>query len=264
MGVESGHRDTRYAAQNRTQGGVGDAYGFQHRRFSHGLDGLAQGQVDADQHGAQFLVGQHHAHRQKRHRNTRMPGGQRLQDLGMTGKTIKRRARCGQALFVKWRGHHCGDCPIKRLLRGPLHTAAGKLARHRADLAVGHRLHGRAHLQYRNTAGRQMQGLLRIADLHYRPGQSWGPLGHQSAGTAHGLKVTSHKTSLHLPGLGGIGLGNNFRADSSRIAHGDGQGFGRKSRLRHGWSLQAGLSTSMNSCAMPNCCATCPATAGAP
>ena len=158
----------------------------------------------------------------------------------MAGKSIKRRARCGQALFIQRRGHYGSDCAIERLLRGPLHTAAGKLARHRADLAVGYRLHGRADLQNRNTARRKMKGLLRIADLHHRPGQALGPLGplgHQGAGAAHGLDVTGHETSLHLRCLRGIGLSNYFRANACRIAQGDSQGFGRKGRLRHGRSL---------------------------
>jgi hypothetical protein len=42
--------------------------------------------MDADQHGAQLVVGQHHAHRHLRHRHAQVRGRLGLQQLGVAGK----------------------------------------------------------------------------------------------------------------------------------------------------------------------------------
>ena len=141
--------------------------------------------------------------------------------------------RSSQALLIERRRHHGGDGAIERLLGRPLHTPASKFTRYRANLAIGQQKHGHAHLVHRDTARRYVQRLLRTADLQHRPGQAMGALGHQGAGAAHGLDVTGDKTALHRRGLRSIGFGNNFWANACRIAHGDGQRLGQRSRLRH-------------------------------
>ena len=148
-----------------------------------------------------------------------MPGSQRLQYFSVAGKAIPGRTRSSQALLIERRRHHGGDGAIERLLGRPLHAAACKFTRYRTNLAIGHRKHGRTHLQHRDAARRYVQRLLRTADLQHRPGQT---LGYQGAGAAHGLDVSRHESPLHRRCMRGIGLSNNFGANAGRIAHGDG------------------------------------------
>jgi hypothetical protein len=66
-------------------GAVRDAQRLQHPLQRHRLDRLAQRHVDADQHRAQFVVGQHHAHRHLRERHAGVRRGLGLQQFGVAG-----------------------------------------------------------------------------------------------------------------------------------------------------------------------------------
>ena len=66
MRVQPGHGDARPRLAPGAQRLVGDADRLQHRIEAHQLDRAAQRHVDAHQHHAQFVVGQHHAHRRGR------------------------------------------------------------------------------------------------------------------------------------------------------------------------------------------------------
>ena len=67
MRVQARHHHARCAAMQLQPSCVGDAQGLQHIGHGDGIDGLSQGHMDADQHGAQAGAAQHHAHRQVGH-----------------------------------------------------------------------------------------------------------------------------------------------------------------------------------------------------
>ena len=93
-----------------------------------GLDRVAQRHVDADQHGAQFVVGQHHAHRHVAPAAT--PACARGLGLQQLGVARERHAGGGQRLLVQRRGDERGDLAAQRGARGPDHRirrdAAGR------------------------------------------------------------------------------------------------------------------------------------------
>ncbi len=72
--------------------------------------------MDADQHGAQLVVRQHHAHRQFSDRAAQVRGRQRLQEFGMAGMFDAGR---GQRLLVDRRGDDGADLAAQRRLRSP-------------------------------------------------------------------------------------------------------------------------------------------------
>jgi hypothetical protein len=111
-----------------------DAQGLQDLRPGHGLDGLAQRDMDADQHGAQLVVGQHHAHRHLLERNARMGGRLGLQQQFVCpGKVTP--ARCSASL-CKGAVTRAAISPRSRL-RGPDHALRRRLPGRCANLAIG-------------------------------------------------------------------------------------------------------------------------------
>ena len=154
------------AAQRRGERRVRDAQRLQHVLEVHRLDRVAQRHVDADQHGAQFVVGQHHAHRHVA--PARLPAMRPLRPAAV---------RCGP-------GYGTPAAASASLCRGAVTSAAispRRAARaaqttHSAaavpaaalDLAPGDRLRRCGHLQHRDAARRRRQRLRRRFDQRHR------------------------------------------------------------------------------------------------
>ena len=202
---------------------MGNQQRLQHIVESHGLQGLAQRQVNTHQHRAQLLVGQHHPHWQLVHRRVKVLSGNRLQHFGMAWIAVIGRASGVQSLFVQRRRHQSSDPSLQRLTRSPIHTAPGKFTRHCTDLPGCHRAQGRTDLQYRNTAWRQVQHLIGLCNLHHRPGQTLGRR-HRPDSVAHGRHVARDKAVLQRRGPRQKGLGDDFGANARCIAQGDSDG----------------------------------------
>ena len=95
--VEAGHGDARPRLAPAGRRGVGDAQGLEHGIEGDRVDRLAQRHVDRDEHRAQLVVGQHHAHR----RHDAAARRQRLQHFGVAGIGDASR---GERLLVDRRG----------------------------------------------------------------------------------------------------------------------------------------------------------------
>ena len=116
MRIDAGDRDARRASELARQMRGRDAQGLQHIGRRHRFERIAQRDMDADQHGAQLVVRQHHAHWQLGDRTAQVRGRQRLQEFGMAGMFDPGR---GQRLLVDRRGDDGADLAAQRSLRGP-------------------------------------------------------------------------------------------------------------------------------------------------
>ena len=200
--------------------------------------------MDAHEHGAQLVIRQHHAHGHLVHLLAEKGRGRGLQQLGVAGKGVVRRAGGRQGLLVQGRRDQACDLATQGRLRGPAHATPRQATGGGADtadrrLAVEHR-----HLQHRQCA--RSHRLLRSLDRRQLDAT------HPGRGTAQHGHIARHETAAQSLGLGPEGLEDDFGPDARRIAQGDGQG------------LHAGLSISMNTWSSPSWAATCAATAGAP
>jgi len=106
MRVQARHGDPRPPPQRGLQGAIGDAQGLQHAFQRHRLYRFAQRHVNADQHGAQLVVGQHHAHRHLLQGHAGVSRGFGLQQLGVARV---RQAGGSQGLLVQRRSDQAGD-----------------------------------------------------------------------------------------------------------------------------------------------------------
>lgn len=90
----------RGAAQQHRQGPVGDLEGLAQALKAHSIQSLAQRQMNARQNNAQFVVGQHHAYRQRSQRTPLVRSRQGLQHLGVARVgAVGQSGQC-QCLFV--------------------------------------------------------------------------------------------------------------------------------------------------------------------
>ena len=243
--VQPRHRDARPL---QADAGVGDADRAEHGVEGDGVDGRAQRLVDGDEHHAQFLVGQHHAHRW-RHAVGRGLGRQCLQQFGVAGK---RHAGRGQRFLVDGRGdercrlaglhapHRMFDAARRRGAVAGVDHAPGQ-RRQRVGQARRHQ-HRQAARRHRGQVGRRID--------HRR---------HRRAGTAQHVAVAHHHGVGQ--GAGQEGLDDGLGADAGGVAHRHQQGQRRHWIRRR---AHAGLPISMKRCSSPKCAATCAATAGAP
>jgi hypothetical protein len=214
--------------------------------------------VNADQHGAQLVVGQHHAHRHAVHREARMGGGFGLQQFGVPGI---RKASRRQRFLVQRRRHEGGDVAPQCGARSPDHAVAGHAPGFGAD-AAGHDVpRRRHHLQHGDATRRGGGGFGHVPDFCHRP--------RGLPGQRQGLRCAAHRGHVagHEGAVRGVGrpmesLDDDFRTDARGVAQRDGDGSGGRSE--GGLAAHAGLSMSMNSCFSPSWAATCAATAGAP
>ena len=83
-------------AQDGGERAVRNQQGLHNVLVRYGLQRLAQADVDADQHGAQLVVGQHHAHGHLRNRHPGVAGCLGLQQFGVPRKV---HARCVQGFL---------------------------------------------------------------------------------------------------------------------------------------------------------------------
>ena len=104
MRIQPGHGDARRPAQAGAHGSVRNTQRLQHIVKSHSLDGVTQRHMDADQHGFQFVIGQHHAHRHVAHGPAQKGRCLGLQHFGVTGELRRPAARCRQRFLVNRRG----------------------------------------------------------------------------------------------------------------------------------------------------------------
>ena len=239
MRVQPRHRNARLTQPPRGRRPVGDAQRLQHGVESHGLDGPAQRQVDGDQHDAQLIVGQHHAHGRWLGPHAGC-SGQGLQHLGVP--RIEH-AGCSQGFLVDRRGDD-GAAGAGQHQRHRMFDAA----RRRGAVAGVDRA-----LRQRRQAAREAPRLHQRQAARWHLGQVVGRVDHRRHGSpcaAQHAGVPDHHGVAQLTER--KGAGDDLRADAGGVAHGHDQG------------LHAGLSTSMNRCSRPNCAATCAATAGAP
>ena len=209
----------------------------------HRVDRTAQRQVDRDQHRAQLVVGQHHAHRRRRAAGR----GQRLQHLGVAG--IGHAGR-GQRLLVDRRGDD-----------------AGHLARpHQLDRALDARRRRRAGARIDRPTARATRSAGSPSAWQHR---ARSPAAPRSASrgvarrapppacppvSAAARRITATSPSTTQP-----------RAAPPRNSLAMISGRCRRHRpssapARRWQCVQAGLSMSMNWCSSPKCCATWAAT----
>ena len=117
---------------------VRDAQRLQHVVEGHRLDRVAQGHVDADQHGAQFVVGQHHAHRHLG--DAVWPSQAAASACSSSVWPGKSTPAAASASLCRGAVTSAAISPAQRRPRGP-HDAVGRgLAGSGADLAPGRRL----------------------------------------------------------------------------------------------------------------------------
>ena len=222
VGIEPSHRNARRPAQRLGERLVGDANGLQHMGGGNGVDRVAQGHMDADQHSAQRVVGQHHAHGHLLHGHPRMARRFGLQQLGMPGEIY---ARQMQRLLVQRRGHHAVDFATQCRLRGPLHTGCCGAPRFCLHLPKRQRPRQAWQGPYRQAPWRHAQGVLRR--IYHRDGQCalTGPL-QQLRRSPQGCHVAHGKAAMHAVRRISKRLGDDFRPNTRRIALGDGQQWG--------------------------------------
>ena len=244
MRVQAGHGNAGRATQQQRQSPVGDLEGLEQPLKADCIQGLAQRQMNAHQHDAQLLVGQHHAHWQLSNRTPLMRSCQGLQHLGVARVSVVGRSGQCQCRFVQWRGHQRGNFTAQGSLGRPDHALPGLAPGTGRHLTLQHQRRRFDHLQYRQAAWWQIQCLTRQRQQGHR--QNRRTPGHLFSGATQRGRVACNKTAAgHLRGIA-KGPGDDLGADASWIAHGDGNravylGLHGRLPLAH-----AGLSMSMN------------------
>ena len=247
MRVEARHSDARPRLAPGRRGLVRDLNRLQHGVEGHGIDGLAQRDMDADQHHAQLLVRQHHAHRRRR---AARRGSQGLQHLGMAGV---RDTGGGQRLLVDGRSHDGLGLTGHHQTHRRFDAACGRSAVAAVDPAQRQRSQARGQIgwrQHRQTAGRHV-----VAGRvdHGR---------HGTAGAPHHDRIADHHTALQRTTL--EGAHDDLGADAGRVAHGHQHGFhaaapGARGRHAARTCAQAQLHVLMPDSRSRCGCARCPA-----
>ena len=220
MRVQPCHRDAGRTAQAAGQCRMGDAQGLQDVGLGHGVQRRAQRHMDADQHGAQLVVGQHHAHRHLGNGHAGVVRSFGLQQLGVTRKI---HACQRQRLFVQRRRHQRGHLPCQRSARRPLHAACGGFTGRPADLTPGGGCRHIGQLQHRNAARRNRPHIRRGGNGGHRQ-VGFTPTQHRLGTAAQGFHIAGDKAPAHEARMIPKGLGDDFRPDTRRIPLGDGDG----------------------------------------
>jgi hypothetical protein len=152
-------------------GCVRDLQGLQHIVEGHRVDGIPQRNMDADQHGAQFVICQHHAHRHLL--RPACPGWRaaRLQQFGVARKSVvmERPAACNASLC---RGAVTNAAISPRMAAASAaHSThcARQSPRLRTHLAPQHNgCQCRTLLQHRDAVRRQVRDQCSDADFRHR------------------------------------------------------------------------------------------------
>jgi len=215
MRIQPRHRQARLLDAPAAQGFMGDLQRLQHGLEGHGLDGLPQRLVDGDQHHAQFVVGQHHAHRRRRLARRRR---QRLQHLGVAGEAD---AGSRQRLLVDGRGDDGAG------LAGlhPAHRGLDAQRRSRTAQRID-----APQRQRRQPFGQSRRGQHgKAARRHVGPiGGRFEQRQHRPAARAAGGGAPQHRRIANDDRIGHLaaaeGLDDDLGADAGGIAHGHEQG----------------------------------------
>ncbi|MPN12085.1 hypothetical protein SDC9_159395 [bioreactor metagenome] len=226
MRIEPGHGNARRASQASAQRLMRDAQGLQDLRPGHGLDGLAQRDMDADQHGAQLVVRQHHAHRHLFQRNARMGSRLGLQKFRVPGES---HACQMQRLLVQGCRDQGGNLATQSCLRGPDHTLRRGLPGSCANLAIGLGPRQPRQVQQRDSTFRNRPGFARLIDHHHGLGDGLVAVGGprcQRSRTAQSLQLAHYKAAAHGLRCSPKSLGDDFRPYACTVALGDGNGLG--------------------------------------
>jgi hypothetical protein len=89
----------------------------------HGVNRVAQGDMDAQENRAQLVIGEHHANRNVRNGFAEKGGRLRLQQFGVSGVGDASRSQC---FLVQGRRHDCADLLAKSRLCGPYHAVGSR------------------------------------------------------------------------------------------------------------------------------------------
>jgi len=217
--VQASHSDARRAPQAARQRFVRDLQGLQQVALRHGGQRVAQGHMDADQHGAQLIAGQHHAHGHVGQRNACVRSRLGLQQLGVAGVVHTRRV---QGFLVQRCRHQPGHLATQGRARGPHHALRCRPAGLRRDLAPGHRPRQAGQRQHRQATRRHVQRLHGRIDLRHRqlglarPDDALRSAAQRSQ-VAHG--ETAAQQLRCVPEC----LGDDLGAYACRVSLGDGQ-----------------------------------------
>ena len=225
--VQPRHRDARMWFAPFGRGTVRDAQRLEHGVEGHAVDGGAQRQVDRDQHGAQLVVGQHHAHRRRRAARI----GERLQHLGMPRVADAGR---GERFLVDRRSDDGCHRAAASERRRDFDAGRGGGPRMRVDASRRKSIEitrqaGRH--EHRDAPRRHFEGLL--GAVYRCDGQhACGP----SGGAPQHRQVTDHEATSCAFGIAKQ-LRDDLGTDAADIAHRDGNrrvGAAR-CRLNRGW-----------------------------
>ncbi len=222
MRVQTGHRHTRRTARSTAHTAVCDLQRLQHIVESHGIQRITQGQVDADQHGLELVIGQHHAHRHLGHGLAGKRCCFSLQQFGVARKARKTCASQGQRLLVNGCGHHGGNFARQRRACGPDNAICRRPAGGSADLPESGQAGQNTGLQHGDAARRHSLPTGNARELHHRQRQCT-VTSDQLRGAAQRGHIARHQAARQLGRRIAKGFGDDFRADTGRIAHGDGQ-----------------------------------------
>ena len=220
MGVQPRHRHARHAAQAALQRGMGDLQRLQHVVLRHRRNRIAQRHMDADQHGAQLVVGQHHAHGHAGQRHALVGGGLGLQQLGVPRKI---HARSRQRLLVQGRGDQRRHLAAQGRAGRPDHSVGCGPACCRTDLAPGLGAGDARHRQHGHAARGHGQRFVRRTDLGHRQAPHTRP--RNGLGRAPQRDhIAHHKTMAQQLGRVAEGLGHDLGPDAGGVSLGDGDG----------------------------------------
>jgi hypothetical protein len=217
--VQTSDRNTGRSAQRCRQGCMGDENRLQHVLGSHCRNRIAQRDMDADQHRAQRLVGQHHAHGHLLYGHARMLRRLGLQQLSVAGKI---NARQMQRLLVQRRGHQAINLTVQGGAGRPLHAGGGGAASLGLHLAPRQRSWQAGQWQHRQAARRYLPSIFRLRNFsHWQA--ALARYGQHLRGAAQGSRIAQGKAAFHALGRITKSLGDDFRANPGRIALGNSQ-----------------------------------------
>jgi hypothetical protein len=176
--------------------------------------------MNADQHRAQLVTGQHHAHRHGCQRHALVGCRLGLQQFG-----VPREGHTGgrQRLLVQWCCYESGDVALQGGTRRPHHAIGRRTACCSADAAPRNRAGQARQLQHRHAAWRHVPCIIGRHDLRHRQLQHAGS--HDALrGTTQGRQIPHRKAAAQIIGSIAKGLGHDFGADTRRVTLCDGNG----------------------------------------
>ena len=220
MGVEPCHSDTRRTPQGAQQCRMCDLHGLQHVGLGHSSNRIAQGHMDADQHRAQFIACQHHAHRHRIQSHALVGGSLGLQQFGVTRVV---HACSSERLFVQRRRNQCSHLTTQRGACCPPHTISSGAPCLGTDLPHRHGVGQTRKRQHWHAARGRIQGICHPID--HRHGQRrYARACNAARGASQGGHVPDDEAAAQHIGRIPERFGHDFRAYACRVALGNGDG----------------------------------------